>query len=246
MRYTELLAEMTAPYGTPQQGRYYHGTASQQAANSILGDGYLKGAEVQGRSQLSPVANRVYLTPSLEYAIIYALGGVFMGHDMPETRMDGDRRSGYFGFLFVIDGKDLHDIQPDEDSVGSWLSDNGDGIYEQRIRNGQTYNQLTDYKPKFDREDPRYYLWYRVRRCFTDKQFWEAMQGVVAYQAAGGKRALKMLNDQDKLMLINDGSHVSHAGQIGFSECWRIDKRRSKELTKDGSNFFDIAERMPV
>lgn len=46
--------------------------------------------------------------------------------------------------------------------------------------------------------------------------------------------------------LIQWGAHVAHDGPAKPSECWRIDKKRCRELMPDGSNFFEIAEQVPM
>lgn len=39
-------------------------------------------------------------------------------------------------------------------------------------------------------------------------------------------------------------AHKANAGEINFKEAWRIDKVKIKDLKKDGSNFFEIAEKV--
>src|SRR5574343_66692 len=79
------LIDEVAPYDEMRGTKYYHGTPTTAAAKSIIASGQINpGHEKQGRGLLAPVAGRAYLTSDLEYAAIYALGGVFMGHNYPE------------------------------------------------------------------------------------------------------------------------------------------------------------------
>ena len=63
-----------APANDLRNITFYHGTKLTVAANSILKNGLQPGAMKQERGHLAPVAGKVYLTPTLSYAIIYALG----------------------------------------------------------------------------------------------------------------------------------------------------------------------------
>jgi hypothetical protein len=235
------------PTQAMRDSRYYHGTTSTAAALAIMQQG-LKGQESQGRGKMAPVVGRVYLTPHIDYAIIYALGG-----DYKSSMLEAKDYSDPYGYVFVVKGADLVDVQPDEDSVGEWLSDNSKPIKIQ-ARNYQTGAPLLDkegnpvmrtsgYECGFPMGSPDAILWHNVRVGFTDKQFDAAMNGEYDAWASGGKRALKKLSDESKIALINHGAHVAHGGAIHPSECWRILKADMKKLKRDGSNFFTIAER---
>jgi hypothetical protein len=236
MRYHEIINEMPMPTPEMREQRYYHGTSKTSAAESILVNG-LKGAEVQGRGQLAPVKGRVYMTPSIEYATIYALGGVMMGHEYFGRDLDAEP----YGYVFVISGDVLGDVQPDEDSIGEFVSKHTEWTKDSRgVRTGFGF--------KHDREDPensqKAAVWYALEKAMTPKQFRDAAEGYTAQQAAGGKRALKKLTDAQKMLLLKWGAHLAADGIIKPSECWRIEKKRCIELAKDASNFFEIAERI--
>jgi hypothetical protein len=246
MRYYKIIGEMAAPSPAMHSQVYYHGTGSIAAAESIMRNG-LKGTETQGRGHLAPVKGKVYLTASLKYAIIYALGGDY-SHAMQESRSNDP-----YGFVFVIQGHDLQDVQPDEDSVGEFLSANSKPVRKPWLTNGKPalkpdgtpYLRTTGWQcamPSEDRIGIRIY-WY-IEQAVTPQQYKKMMDGEYSAWAAGGKRALKQMPDEMKIELINRGAHIAHHGSIRPSECWRIEKRRMNELKKDGGNFFDIAERM--
>jgi hypothetical protein len=215
---------------------------------TIRRDG-LKGQETQGRGQLAPVAGRVYLTPHIKYAIIYALGGDFSG-----AMIEAKDYSDPYGYVFVVKGSDLVDVQPDEDSVGEWLADNAAPIQKPALHyqtkqplindDGTPMMRTVGYKCGFPMGSTDAMIWHNIRVCFTDTQFEKAMDGWVSHQASGGKRALKKMADWMKIALINRGAHVAHGGTIDPSECWRILKTDTKLLKKDGSNFFSIATKL--
>lgn len=109
MRLYELLNE--APVRDIDRSKtFYHGT-NQESAKKIMKQGIhsfdVVGVD-RGNNNLTPVKGRVYVTPKIGYATIYAIGGDYGGTD---SNKDG------FGYVFQIDGKKLVDVQPDEDSV---------------------------------------------------------------------------------------------------------------------------------
>lgn len=237
-----------APPESMRAGRYYHGTSETGKAQAIMREG-LKGQETQGRSQLAPVVGRVYLTPHITYAIIYALGGNYTS-----MMQEGRGRDDPFGYVFIVEGRGLGDVQPDEDSVGEFLSDNSEPIKQPWKRrdgtiamypNGEPYMRTVGYRCAIDNDDrvgQRIYYW--LHDTVTPNQLKKIMDGEYAYYAAGGKRALQKMPDWMKIELINRGAHIAHGGSIHPAEAWRIEKKRMTELKKDGSNFFQIAERI--
>jgi hypothetical protein len=234
MRYYEIV-EM-APSPEVRAMPLYHGTKTEEAAKSILANGIQPGAVDRGKGHLAPVAGKVYLTPSIEYATIYALGGVWMTHKMRPEYLKGSQ----YGYVFVIDGNALTHIQPDEDSVGEFIYK-----HSERKRNPITGRYIGwEFRPDGVDEQEKRRVYYNVKNLMTPRQYVGSCDGYIAAHAAGGKRALKKLSDQDKACLVKWGSHIAHDGAITPVACWKIDKMRSVEIAKDGSNFFDIAERI--
>jgi hypothetical protein len=171
---------------------------------------------------------------------MYAIGGDMAGHKIPEQFMKGSR----YGYVFVISGATLGDINPDEDSVGAFLAKYAESI-NRKLPNG--YDRPTgDFKFVGDGVDDyeKQLVWSNVRRAMTPDQFTKACQGLIAAQASGGKRALKVLSDADKARLIRWGAHVAAEGSYMPDECWRIDKLKCPKLKRDGSNFFEFAQKM--
>jgi hypothetical protein len=244
MRYSDIIE--AAPTPEIQSKFYFHGTPDTRSADAIMKDG-LQGRDRQGRVHLAPVSGMVYLTPHIDYAIIYALGGNFQSQ-MLEKKDFADP----YGYVFVLEGRDLVDVQPDEDSVGEWLSSHSEPILVPWKRpdntiamNGEKpYMRTSGYVCKAAMGSPDYRIWQFIRDNMTDGQFEKAMDGEVSAQAAGGKRALKKMPDWMKIHLINAGAHVAHNGSIKPSQCWRILKADKMKLRKDGSNFLSVAERI--
>jgi len=226
-----------APSTAMRARRYFHGTQTLAAANAILRDDVIKpGVEPQAkRTKASgwqtPVAGKTYVTASLEYATIYALGGHFMGYKPPSWI-----KTDLTGFLFVVDGAELVDVQPDEDSIGAMLS----------ARNSILIQRANPHLTPYEIKDPAAPDWLDVlaRRYVSNGVYLRAVHGESVWQTRAGHTLLRRLTDAQKLELIELGAHVAHTGPLRFSQAWKIDKRRSAELAQDASNFFEIAERV--
>ena len=191
---------------------FYHGTSSEQAAKGISQTG-IKGQVIQGKKQMSPVAGRVYLSHDIAYSLIYAIGANMAGSEMPEQFIGESR----YGYVFVVPGTELSDIQPDEDEIGELISDKALPWLNRLAQNHltqHTYDKIID--------------------------------GEYAYYASGGKKLLKTMTSAQLIEIMNHAKNVANAGDIMPTQVWRIDKTQTKKLKRDGSNFFKIAERIKM
>jgi len=202
---------------------YYHGTNKADNAEAILREG-IKAPEIIGRGgKMAPVKGRVYLTSDIRYAILYTLGANAIGTDFNFL----DER---YGYLFVIDGKKLTDIQPDEDSVGELL-----------------YDVLNNTPLQYSSEDMGKVNWLKwiAKDRLTPLQYDNAKQ----YKnfgdlSAAGKKLLKYMSDEQKLQLIDLGAHISNDSVLFPDQAWEFDKNLNPQLNQDVSNFFELAERI--
>ena len=224
MRFSKLYAqitEMALPRVSDTSKSYYHGTDDINNALGILREKKIKIPSLEGReTKMTPVKGKVYITPSLHYAQIYAIGGDFAGHEAPDNWLIGLKR---FGFLFTIPGNEIKDIQPDEDNIGKTL-------YE-CLNGKKNLPWLVDLAQRH--LSP--YLRKKVKAYDDYADF-----------AKAGKILVKHMTDAQKLQLIDQGAHIAHGGDLSFSECWMIEKNKTKDLKSDGSNFFDFAKRVDL
>jgi hypothetical protein len=218
---------------------WYHGTPSALLAehiavygikpNSLAGPGRVK------RGLMVPMKGRVYLTPNIGYAQIYALGCACAGHDVPQQFFRGHGDTGY---VMVVNGRDLEDLLPDEDDVGELA---GQAI---ALTEGRTRVAFTDLSKRLFTEDPEFAKQFArfAKNGLTSRQLEKILDGEYAYFAAGGKRLLRKLPDEWAIRLIKAGTNVAHrGGNLRPTQAWAINKHRSRELKEDGSNFFEIA-----
>ncbi len=219
---------------------FFHGTSHTESGKRILRDGAIRPREDSGakdgvyktRGQFTPVAGRVYLSPYVAYATIYALGGVYAGRKMPR---DHYAASGTFGYVFAASGAALGDVDPDEDSVGEVIT----GL--QRPAPGP-YATPLELAVRARGDDVFGRLFHLANRVMTPKQRAEIRHGAAGLQAAVGKKVVAAMGDDLKLALMECGAHVAHRGAVPFVAAWRLDKRKASRLAEDGSNFVEIAE----
>jgi hypothetical protein len=216
---------MAAPRQSDLAQVYYHGTPKEENAKSIMANG-INAPDLSTRSgYLKPVEGKVYITPKISYASTYAIGGSMAGHKVSDWML---KDYGQYGYVFVIDGQQLKDIQPDEDSVGEMIS-NGEAYWlDDLARDALEYE---------DYDDEGQGLGY-------NGLYDAVMGGEYDAWASAGKIVLDSMTDGQKLELIDLGAHVAHTGNLTPKEVWRFDRNRTIELAKDGSNFFDLAERI--
>jgi hypothetical protein len=208
---------------------YYHATPDDKAGKSIFKDGLIIPRPGKaGKAYQSPRKDFVYMSPQLYYAAIYALGGVYMGHNYPEDHWRG---RGRYGYIFLVHKGDLIGVEPDEDDVGEMATADMDKRGPDWLKSMAEW----DAKPTLAR-DPKWAKREKLRR---------AKDGEMAYQSLIGKQLLKRLSDNQKEFLMNmSGVNIANRGPVGFDAAWRLDKSRAPEIAKDGSNVLEIAERI--
>lgn len=211
MKIKQYLDEMSMPRDLDFKKIYYHGTSYSKAAKSIMKNGILPPELSQAKGFLTPVQGKVYITTDIRYALIYALGGDVIGSDHIGRTWDKEPN----GYVFIIDGNLLKDIQPDEDSVGEMISN----------------------------KNPEW-LYDFAKRELTDNQFNKVMDGEYIWWAKAGKKLLKMMSDKRKLDLIDAGAHIAHTGKLKPKEVYVFNKSKDNiKFKKDASNFFKIAKK---
>lgn len=113
--FVAYITEMATPTPVAQEKDFYHGTASREAAIGIAKHGIVAPEQKDRKGFLKPVQGKVYITPHLHYAQMYALGGDVAGSSY-KPKND-------YAYVFKVPGYQLKDVQPDEDSIGEMLSD---------------------------------------------------------------------------------------------------------------------------
>ncbi len=230
---------------------WYHGVSREEWARGVLTKGLLPldvtlVKKLPPRGATTPVQGRVYITDRIAYAQIYAIGGNYAGTSASAEHLRGhyDKPGLRYGYVFAFDGKDLCDVEPDEDVVGY-------AVYQahrlvERGHDILQHLEVSDWPdvPRFLASDPAlaYDLLGHATRHVTEHQFKGLKRGDYRYWASAGKRLIPKLPVEWRLRLIRWGGNVAHGTPLHPRAAWRIDKLRMGELRRDGSNFFEIAE----
>lgn len=208
---------------------YYHGTSLEKNGKDILKLGIKPGRIITSNKAGAPVANRVYLTPHIEYAVIYCTGGVYMGSNIDDLIL----RDGRYGYLFSISiDKLTNDIQPDEDVVGYLLQYVFTGnYYDDSIKNIDQFN----------------FNWLKnlAEIYLTNNQIYKIYHNYDDFQLYKmGKKIIKYMSNDQKKQIVDAGSHIAYEGNIKPDHAWKFDKLLNIKLKKDGSNFFQLAKKI--
>ena len=213
---------------------YYHGTHDENMGKNILNQGIKPGRITVSNKMGAPVENRVYLTPHLDYAIIYCIGANMLGEDIDYLI----KSEGRYGYLFEISKENLNsDAQPDEDSIGYIL---------QYVFTKEYYGKGVYYGEKinFSNVDLKW-LYDLGSRIFTENQIHNIVHNFDDFKLYKlGKKIVKVMSPKQKQALIDMGTHIAYLGVVKPEKCWKFDKLKNTELKKDGSNFFQLAQRI--
>ena len=239
MRSTEFINEMAVLRDADRTKVFYHGTDTTEAAKGIVKDG-LNPAQTEIKygkknTSMKPVAGRVYLSESLTYAMIYAIGGDMAGCDVSRDIP----KLGQFGYVFAFSGESFGDVQPDEDSIGGFLA----RWWEQGDYYRKTY---PEWFSKAEATGGMRQLSYLAQQKLTPNMISKIKDGDYAWWAKSGKKLIQFMSDELKLDMIALGAHVAHEGQIRPLKCFRFDRKDVVNMKRDGSNFFDFATEINI
>ena len=238
--YESIVLEMAAPSSSILKKTYFHGTSTFRAAKSIAQEGKIVPASSvdplgykAARGIQKPIEGRSYLTADVSYALVYALAG-----DVAGNEFDSKRKSNIedpYGFVFEIDGRNLTDVQPDEDGVGEMIAD----MFRKKNGKAPIYKFAPSDKLKAS-------MWNLINKRLTAKEEQKLNIGFAEDETRIGKKMLKYMSDEDKIGTIEAGVHVGHLGAVVPSRVYLVKKSLSAEFKRDGSNFFQIATPMSL
>jgi hypothetical protein len=142
--FKQFLGEMATPSNEHLSKIYYHGFDNKKNLESIQKNGLVPPIIENPKRNLAPQPGKVYITTELRTAIIYAIGGDMLGHNPPQSWLEGDKK---YGYVCLIKGQQLLDILPDEDEVGELIHDKKipwlNNLAQQSVANS-TYKKVMD------------------------------------------------------------------------------------------------------
>lgn len=224
MRLTALL-EMAPPSFTVQRRIYWHGTQGDKKGRSILSHGISPRKASTNRSfhgALASMQGYAYLTPDLELALEHAIGGY-------------GSVKGYIGWVFAVNGSDLIDVQPDEDTLAELIKivlarrmpgPRKVGVDWQSTNPsmGKVLSGFTKAGERFQRRLTNF-----VNDNLSDAEAesigfdWYSCWSDEALEAA--KRMMPQMPDDIKTRLATMGSNLASSKTIRPIGAWRVDER---------------------
>lgn len=230
---SDVIAYLSASSVTAQMAdgaTYYHG-ADGETIRKIAQDGYVFPNDDPGRGYLSPMKGRAYFTKDLGYALMYALGADMVGMDVSGI---GSARFVGEGGLVVVEPSG-EDILPDEDWIGEIVCEGYLGGLSDP-QEEEIFKRLWQSLPDKIKNS--------LKKLQRDK-LWE-----VATHARVGKSVNRWLLLYGGFLLqsiLSLSPHYSVSGRMDVVSAWIFDKvNDNPKLAKDGSNFFEIAQQIPV
>lgn len=235
------LVEMVMPRETDKLKTYYHGTKDKNNALKIAKEG-LKPQDIEflekkyvipdndeaGQEvdrQYMSISGRVYLTEDLFSAIQYASPG-------SGFELKGNQAKGY---VVVVSGNKIQDIEPDEDDVGSIILNIGN-----YVRSPKQYPLSFKIRAKHLIE------LHKIAIKYLGEEYWKKFFN----EPQVGKVILPHLSDGLKHTIIDIGGKVAHVGPIDIDEVWEFDikdyynlysqdkKSRKSTIDEFVNNFF--------
>jgi len=221
------LKEMSMPLPQHKSKIWYHGTPKDSYGKKILKYGIQIPDLADRKGMFRPREGKVYITTDVRYAEMYCLGGDIFGMESEVRKFQNKSKDDRYGWLFSINGKNLIDIEPDEDSIGLML-----------------YYLINNYESPYYEISDLNWLLPLARKNLTDNQYSKVKEGDLAYYAVAGKKLIPLMTDDQILSLISSKADVGHSGDLIPEHAWRFDKLNIGKLKKDGSNFFEYAEKI--
>lgn len=220
----------------------YHGT-KESSGKAILKDGFIdpKGTEIKygdRKSALRPQEGKVYMSHSIEYATIYALGGAIIGNDKYPNEAELEK-NGRYCYIFEFDQDDLDEdnIHADEDGIGELLH-----YYFTKETKSNKYDLSKFKDPLFSR------IAALARSNLTAPQIKNLSKEFCDYDwfAKAGKKLMPHMTKEMSKLLIDMGAHTAHTGKAYIKRAYKFDRKKNKLLKPDASNVLELSREIKV
>ena len=210
---------------------FYHGTSDETAAKAILNIGTLIPGDHSGEvHNMTPMVNRTYITSDLGYALIYALGGNYVGSKTSINANDDE-----YGYIFKIHKGNIKNRIPDEDVVGEKARDIVSGDDSHNFQDAET-DELNDLVS---------YAFNNVIEPDEDEDFSSPYDRFIDHEyeffAVVGKIILSRGSKRLIASFRRISSHHSGEGAMIIDHAWKFQKKEAANMQRDGSDFFQHA-----
>lgn len=221
---TQIL-EITAIPDVYKNRMFFYGVESVRDALKIWRQGYVPFPQ-QRKGKGAVIPGRTYVSGSLVRAARFA--NAEFGAIWNKTRI---RSIGRYAYVFIIGRENLVDIYPNEETVGRFI---------QKVYDLQ-YGHKGEIPLSHEAMDFLTYSWGVLNR---DEQV-AVIRDERDSAPEIGKRLLSSLPDKYILWILgHEGIDLANEGELSFRALFRIDRARLNEIDEEGSNFFEVAERV--
>ncbi len=181
IRFSSLICEMAEPTKKTLSGVYYHGTTRAKAQN-IIKNGLTPDKRTSYYGDEIPMKGHVYITEDLVNAIMYA-------------------SSGNGGCVLVFYGKNLIDVDPDEDIITKMIL-NSDGFFRRGVVNKieNEFGYIFDLRKKYPNMSDLEFSKYIIQNVLSD--------------------------EQKQKIIDTIGINIAHKGKLYPDECWCFDEKQ--------------------
>lgn len=202
---------------------FFYGVPSARDANRYLSKGTIP-AMGTARKNSDPIAGRVYFANSLKRACEFA--NCEFGVVLPQNVL----KANPFGYVFITDTSALSDIFPNESEIGRAV---------QRVYDLQYGDK------KQERSEKAFAFLSAVWRILDRDEQVSLIHNKRDALASVGKKVMFQLPESYLLWILMQGNiNITNVGEVEFKSCYMIDRKRLKEYKRDGSNFYEISEKV--
>lgn len=249
---------------------WWHGASDDNVGAQVARSGLLKPrkssgvdySRLRGKGEVASRPDRVYLTPTLVFALDYAIGSwwslapdAWTGADVRQLI----RAKGENGWIFRVSGEVLasvssspRSIEPDEDAVGY-------AVYRAAQRVDAGSDDVSDYEeheldgrlPGLKRsviqsESMAHRIMGAVPANVGDMQYEDLLEGSTRAMAAIGKQMVRRLPLSLVYDLISAGSSVAVAAEVPISQALTFHRSELAIRRHDATSLLRAARSVPV
>lgn len=239
--FRSFLDEMAAPTQEHREKLWYHGCSGKNI-QEILSTKVLKPgntADIKSLKMYTPLYNRVYLTPMIKFALVYAFGG----HLSNETPRNQD------SYLCVVKGQNLNDIVPDEDIIADIMHLITYDRTKQSAIISQDYLERQAKEKNWSTQEIDFIkslLRYIIFNMTPTQQI-NAVRMDYGHGTKIGKQLIKKMSNEMKIDIINKTvGHKSIAveGEIPIYEIWKLNTKDYSRIKEQPSEFKKYAQQL--
>lgn len=211
----QKIFEVTALPISFKGKKFFYGVDNRIEALNIWNSG-----KIPLFSKHSGYKDRSYISPNIEDACDYATS--VLGKKYNKSLI---KEKGRYGYIFIVSGKELTDIFPNESDVGRYVQELYDNQYSENDLEPASFRFLEWVWSILNREEQKSII-------YDDKNAYHSL----------GKKILDSMSESQILWLLNKKSvRITNKGSVNFSNLYRVDRMSTGDFEPSGKDFFQKA-----